>query len=133
MSATPQVMLDDAARPVLRNIVIAAIIVVIIMAAVTFSASAASYGCGRYMLRATHSSCGSSLARAWAENCQHTTAGPGAVVVQSRRGMDSSGKRRGGHVSLIERVTGPCSAIVRDNRGRRERDICRNLIAYVSP
>jgi hypothetical protein len=30
-------------------------------------------------------------------------------------------------------VTGPCTAIVQDNRGRYERDVCRNLVAYVLP
>jgi len=71
------------------------------------------------------------LARSWLR-LPHTTAAPGAIVVQSRHGR-ALGGGPGGHVSRIERLTGTCTAIVRDNRGTYERNICRNLLAYVRP
>lgn len=37
------------------------------------------------------------------------------------------------HVEGLVRVSGHCRAIVTDNRGTYERDICRNLVAYVLP
>ena len=73
------------------------------------------------------------LALDWAHKYRHTSAGPGAVVVQSRRGMDSSGKRHGGHVSVIVSMIDNCTAVVKDNRGQCPRNICKNLVAYVSP
>lgn len=72
------------------------------------------------------------LAKHWARALPHTSAHPGAVVVQSRRGRDSAGNP-GGHVSRIISMTGHCRAIVADSRGQYERDICSRLIAYVDP
>lgn len=72
------------------------------------------------------------LALDWAKKFSHTSARNGAVVVQRRRGR-ALGGGPGGHVSLIKEVTGQCTAIVRDNRGTYERDICTNLVAYVDP
>jgi hypothetical protein len=71
------------------------------------------------------------LALHWA-SLPHTTAHPGAVVVQRRSGR-ALGGGPGGHVSRIVSVTGPCRAIVTDERGTYERDICSRLVAYVSP
>lgn len=88
--------------------------------------------CGRYMsqLLGVEST---PLARDYARKFTHVAAGPGAVVVQSRRGMDSSGRHRGGHVSRIVSMISNCRAVVEDNRGTYERNICKNLIAYVQP
>lgn len=72
------------------------------------------------------------LAKNWARLLPHTTAHEGAVVVQYRKGRDSAGNP-GGHVSRIERITGSCTAIVADEKGHYERDICKRLIAYVDP
>lgn len=71
------------------------------------------------------------LALNWA-TLPHTSARPGAVVVQRRKGR-ALGGGPGGHVSRIVNVTGQCRAIVTDNRGTYERDICKNLVAYVQP
>jgi hypothetical protein len=71
------------------------------------------------------------LAKHWAV-LPHTSAHPGAVVVQSRRGSDSAG-HPGGHVSRIVSMRGNCRAVVSDSRGTYERDICSRLIAYVDP
>lgn len=95
--------------------------------------SRSSFSCGREMSAIVGVE-STPLARDWAVKFPRTSAREGAVVVQSRRGMDSSGKRRGGHVSLIVRMVSSCRAIVRDNRGQPyERDICKNIIAYVDP
>lgn len=72
------------------------------------------------------------LAKNWARLLPHTTAHEGAVVVQSRRGRDSAGNP-GGHVSRIVSMRGSCRAIVADEKGQYERDICKRLIAYVDP
>jgi hypothetical protein len=72
------------------------------------------------------------LAREWANKFPHTVAQPGAVVVQWRNGRDSAGNR-GAHVSRIVAMRSNCSAIVADEKGQYERDICSSLIAYVSP
>lgn len=71
-------------------------------------------------------------ALAWADNLPHTSAAPEMVVVQTRPGRDSAGGP-GGHVSRIVRLTGTCSAIVVDEKGSYERDICARLVAYVDP
>lgn len=71
------------------------------------------------------------LALEWA-TLPHVGAEPGAVVVQRRRGH-ALGGGPGGHVSRIVSVTGQCRALVRDDKGTYERDICRNLVAYVRP
>lgn len=96
------------------------------------SCAQAAYDCGRYM-RHRHGikdPC-FNLALCWAK-LPHTTAHPGAIVVQTRKGR-ALGGGPGGHVSEIVRPTGHCRAIVRDNRGTYERDICSRLVAYVSP
>lgn len=62
-----------------------------------------------------------------------TSAQPGAVVIQTRRGKALGGSA-GGHVSRIVSLTDdPRFAIVRDNRGTYRRDIRKNLVAIVSP
>lgn len=71
------------------------------------------------------------LALAWAE-LPHTFAAPGAVVVQRRKGR-ALGGGPGGHVSRIVSVVGQCRAVVTDEKGTYERDICKNLVAYVRP
>ena len=72
------------------------------------------------------------LALEWARKFRHVAAQPGAVVVQRRHGR-ALGGGPGGHVSRIVRNTGHCRAVVSDNAGTYERDICRNLVAYVMP
>lgn len=89
------------------------------------------FTCGIYMSAKNHTSY-TPMARDWARKFPHTSAGPGAVVVQSRKGR-ALGGGLGGHVSQIIELTGTCRAIVNDNAGTYERDICRGLIAYVSP
>lgn len=71
------------------------------------------------------------LARHWL-SLPRTSAHPGAVVVQARFGR-ALGGGPGGHVSRIESIIGPCRAVVRDNRGSYQRDICKNLLGYVNP
>jgi hypothetical protein len=71
------------------------------------------------------------LALHWA-TLPHTSAQPGAVVVQRRAGR-ALGGGPGGHVSRIVSVLGECRAVVTDDRGTYTRDICRNLVAYVRP
>lgn len=72
------------------------------------------------------------LALNWAR-FPHTSPQAGAVVVQTRKGR-ALGGGRGGHVSRIVSVTGQCTAVVLDSRGRPySRNICRNLVAYVMP
>lgn len=98
-------------------------------------ALAASYTCGRYMrTQFPHLPAGINfdLALKWAEALPHTLARPGAVVVQTRAGR-AKGGGPGGHVSKILELRGHCRALVRDNRGAYERDICRRLVAYVQP
>jgi len=95
-------------------------------------ASAASFNCGRYMSKVFGLAKPVALALEWARRFPHTSARPGAVVVQSRKGR-ALGGGPGGHVSKIVSIVGPCRAIVNDNRGTYERDICTRLVAYVSP
>jgi hypothetical protein len=71
------------------------------------------------------------LALAWA-GLPHTSAQAGAVVVQRRRGR-ALGGGPGGHVSRIVSVVSQCRAVVTDEKGTYERDICKNLVAYVKP
>jgi hypothetical protein len=71
------------------------------------------------------------LALAWA-GLPHTYAHAGAVVVQRRPGR-ALGGGPGGHVSRIVALRGQCRALVADERGTYERDICSRLVAYVSP
>ena len=70
------------------------------------------------------------LAKNWARLLPHTTAHAGAVVVQYRNGRDSAGNP-GAHVSRIIAMRGNCHALVADEKGQYERDICKRLIAYV--
>ena len=94
----------------------------------------AHFDCGRHQCRLsgiTH--CGPlALALEWAHKFPHTFAHPGAVVVQRRRGR-ALGGGPGGHVSRIVEMKGTCRAIVNDEKGTYERDICRSLVAYVEP
>ena len=94
-------------------------------------AQAESFSCGRFMSR-LYGVPMTALALDWAKKFPHTSAHPGAVVVQRRKGR-ALGGGPGGHVSKIERIVSSCRAIVRDNRGTYERDICKNLVAYVDP
>jgi len=89
------------------------------------------FNCGR--TQAAHFGLGPAFALAlhWA-TLPHTSARPGAVVVQRRAGR-ALGGGPGGHVSRIVSVQSHCRAIVTDNVGTYSRDICRNLVAYVSP
>ena len=90
-----------------------------------------AFNCGR--TQAAHFGLGAAfnLALHWAV-LPHTSAHPGAVVVQRRAGR-ALGGGPGGHVSRIVSVQSHCRAIVTDNVGTYSRDICRNLVAYVSP
>ena len=72
------------------------------------------------------------LVKNWARLLPHTTAHEGAVVVQYCHGRDSAGNP-GGHVSRIIAMRGNCTALVADEKGQYERDICKGLIAYVDP
>jgi len=113
------------------------------LAALTQPASAASFNCGRFMCGLFGISCnGLTLALSWADRFTRTTAKPGAVVVQRRSGRSCARMvgsqcvklgKQGGHVSKIVSLKSSCRAIVRDNRGTYERDICKNLVAYVLP
>ena len=71
------------------------------------------------------------LARNWAD-MPHVSAQPGAVVVQTRRGR-ALGGGPGGHVSRIVQPISECRAIVADEKGQYERDICKNRVALVVP
>lgn len=99
--------------------------------ALVSSASAESFNCGRYM--SSHFGIKPiPLALNWAKAFPHTNARPGVVVVQRRKGRALGGSP-GGHVSKIVSLSGHCRAVVLDNRGTYERDICRALVAYVDP
>ena len=108
------------------------VVVFVMVLAMTVYSNAASFNCGRFMSRHTGTPM-TPLALDWARKFPHTSKSVGAVVVQRRKGMDSSGKHQGGHVSIIVELLSDCRAIVRDNSGQYEREICRNLVAYVSP
>jgi hypothetical protein len=80
--------------------------------------------CGWYLRRKLgHGDAGLNLAQNWLR-FPRTAARPGTVVVWTRGG-------RKGHVAQIVRVTGACRAVVHDNRGTYERDICRRVLGYV--
>jgi hypothetical protein len=66
------------------------------------------------------------FAQNWAGRFPRTAARPGAVVVWSRGGNK-------GHVVKIISMQGRCRAMVHDNGGTYERDICQPVIAYVQP
>lgn len=72
------------------------------------------------------------LALEWARRFPHTSAQPGAVVVQRRKGLDAAGNP-GGHVSTIVKVLDADWAIVKDEKGQYKRNIRQNLVAYVKP
>ena len=83
--------------------------------------------CGWYMGKITgHRDRSLWLAQNWARRFPRVSARPGAVVVWTRGGDK-------GHVAKIKQMRGPCRAVVHDNRGTYERDICRRVIAYVQP
>ena len=98
------------------------------------SPASARFDCGR--TQCAHFGihhCGPlALALEWAHRFPHTSAHPGAVVVQRRKGR-ALGGGPGGHVSRIVSLRGECRAIVADDRGHYERDICSRLVAYVEP
>lgn len=100
------------------------------------SADAASFNCGRFMCKTFGiKNCGSlALALQWAKKFPHVHApAPGTVLVQTRKGRALGGSQ-GGHVSRVVALTDKsCRVIVQDNRGRYERDHCRNFVAFVSP
>lgn len=108
-----------------------AITMIVALFLLTPTAEAASYNCGRYMSKVFGLKKPIALALAWAK-FPRTSARPGAVVVQTRKGR-ALGGGPGGHVSKIISLVGPCRAIVNDNRGTYERDICTRLVAYVIP
>lgn len=93
----------------------------------------AGYTCGIVMRRLTGNKYGPeyNLALNWL-HLSRTSAQPGAVVVWSRAGR-ALGGGPGGHVAMIKQLTGHCRAIVQDNGGTRERDICTRVQGYVSP
>jgi hypothetical protein len=96
---------------------------------------ARNFNCGRTMCRLVGiKNCGSlALALQWAHKFPRTTAQPGAVVVQRRKGR-ALGGGPGGHVSLIVSVdANGNTAIVRDDKGTYRRNIKKNLVAFVSP
>jgi hypothetical protein len=94
--------------------------------------SVGRFTCGVTMMRITgQRDPRLALARSWLK-FPRTSAGPGAIVVQSRPGR-ALGGGPGGHVSKILELRGSCRALVRDNRGTYERDICRRLLGYVRP
>ena len=116
----------------MRRLALLGVAVAAVLVAVSTAASAA-YICGAVQMRhfGMHDK-NFRLAKNWARLLPHTTAHEGAVVVQYRRGRDSAGNP-GGHVSRIVSMRGSCRAIVADEKGQYERDICRALIAYVDP
>lgn len=89
--------------------------------------------CGEVMRHLTGGHLGPAFNRAlhWLV-LDRISAGPGAVVVQHRKGRDSAGGP-GGHVSLIRSMKDRCTAIVSDDRGTYPRDICKNGAVYVNP
>lgn len=92
--------------------------------------SVGRFTCGVTMMRITgQRDPRLALARSWLK-FPRTSAGPGAIVVQSRNGR-ALGGGPGGHVSRILELRGSCRALVQDNRGTYERDICRRLLGYV--
>lgn len=99
---------------------------------VALTTAEARFDCGRKQ-RADHGITDPkyNLALAWAD-MPHVSAQVGAVVVQTRPGR-ALGGGPGGHVSRIVEMKGQCRAIVSDNRGQYERDICSRLVAYVMP
>ena len=109
-------------------------LLMILVVLVTSSLQAqARFDCGRHQRHFFHlADKDLNLALEWARKFPHTYAHPGAVVVQRRNGYDSAG-HPGGHVSRIIEMRGPCHALVNDEKGTYERDICRRLVAYVEP
>jgi hypothetical protein len=102
------------------------------------TADAASFTCGKAMCSLvgfSQAECKKrslTLALKWA-GLPKTSAQPGAIVVQTRKGR-ALGGGPGGHVSKIVAMNGPCKATVIDNRGKPYvRDICSRLVAYVMP
>lgn len=110
--------------------------VVVLLIVVSCSPADAAFNCGRFMCSlfgiANCKKPNLQLALTWASTFPRSVARPGAVVVQRRKGR-AQGGGPGGHVSKIVEVRGQCRALVRDNRGTYERDICRSLVAYVQP
>lgn len=81
--------------------------------------------CGWYLRRKLgHGDAGLNLAQNWIRKFPRTSAAPGAVVVWTRGGNR-------GHVAQIVSMRGRCRAVVNDNGGTYERDICRRVLGYV--
>lgn len=105
-------------------------ILMIVVACVISTAAEARFDCGRTQAR--YFGVGSARALDWASDFQHVSAQVGAVVVQTRHGLDSAG-HQGGHVSRIVQLVDQCHAVVADEKGQYTRDICSHLVAYVMP
>lgn len=88
--------------------------------------------CGWYMRGVFGGKYGPDFNRAYAwARLPRVAPRPGAVVVSSRKGRGCGGPC--GHVVKIVNVIDACRAIVRDNKGTYERNICRNRVAVVQP
>lgn len=96
-------------------------------------AEARSYTCGLVMRQLTGGKYGRefNIARTWLK-LPRTFARPGAVVVSWREGKALGGSP-GGHVVLIRQLLDDCRAIVSDNRGTYQRNICKRQLGIVQP
>lgn len=110
---------------------IAAVGAALILFAIPNIADARGFICGA--TQRAYFGVGSNLARQWARDFPHTsTPAVDVVVVQARAGRALGGSP-GGHVSRIVQPISDCRAIVADEKGQYERDICKNRIALVVP
>lgn len=111
---------------------IASVGLALILTALTISTSdARGFICGATQAR--YFGTGSNLALQWAKDFPHTsTPAVDVVVVQTRKGR-ALGGGPGGHVSRIVQPISECRAIVADENGQYERDICKNRVALVVP
>lgn len=62
----------------------------------------------------------------WVRAFPHTMRHEGAVMYQHGGGPT-------GHVSRIEHITGPCTAVVADDKGQYERNTCIRGATFVDP
>lgn len=119
----------------MRSIIMAAAFAAIVLAPSSGEARPHRHGhgliCGAVQQAYFHK--GSRRALDWADEFPHVySPAVDVVVVQRRNGRDSAG-HAGGHVSRIVQPISQCRAIVADERGRYERDICSRLVALVAP